>query len=113
MPPPLFPAAARANRSIFYDKHGNARSVAGVYGELTRRYQTARASATPDTGAAIASSAPAVAPACTNTDGHRYRRSHAGAGGGDEHAGCRPNAWFRSFIRCSQPTIGRAPSRRS
>ena len=27
----LFPAAAQANRSIFYDKAGNARSVAGVY----------------------------------------------------------------------------------
>jgi hypothetical protein len=40
----LFPAAARANRPIFYDPHGNARSVSGVYAELTRRYQEARAS---------------------------------------------------------------------
>ncbi len=38
-----FPAAARANRPIFYDKQGNARSVAGVYTELVRRYQVARA----------------------------------------------------------------------
>jgi hypothetical protein len=37
----VFPQAARANRSIFYDRQGNARSVAGVYRELTRRYAIA------------------------------------------------------------------------
>ena len=40
----IFPAAARANRPIFYDKQGHARSVAGVCAELARRYQVARAS---------------------------------------------------------------------
>ena len=30
----VFPAAAHANRSIFYDRAGNARSVSGVYSEL-------------------------------------------------------------------------------
>lgn len=39
----LFPAGARANRSIFYDKAGNARSVAQVYEALVGRYQVARA----------------------------------------------------------------------
>jgi hypothetical protein len=43
----FFPAAARANHSIFYDKQGGARSVSGVYAELGRRYQVARAT-TPD-----------------------------------------------------------------
>lgn len=43
----LFPAAARANRSIFYDRQGAARSVAGVYSELSRRYQVARANVMP------------------------------------------------------------------
>lgn len=38
----MFPGAARANRSVFYDRQGHARSVAGVYRELTRRYQVAR-----------------------------------------------------------------------
>jgi hypothetical protein len=47
----IFPEAARANRSIFYDKQGNPRTIAGVCAELTRRYQVARATA------------PAVAPA--------------------------------------------------
>jgi hypothetical protein len=43
----LFPAAARANRSIFYDRQGTARSVSGVYAELNRRYQVARANVAP------------------------------------------------------------------
>ena len=43
----VFPAAAHANRPIFYDKQGNARSIAGVCAELSRRYQVARASAPP------------------------------------------------------------------
>jgi hypothetical protein len=38
-----FPGAARANRSIFYDRQGNARSASGVYAELVRRYEVARA----------------------------------------------------------------------
>ena len=43
----IFPGAARANRSIFYDRQGNARSVSGVYAELNRRYQVARANVVP------------------------------------------------------------------
>ncbi len=50
----IFPAAARANGPIFYDKQGNARSVAGVCAELVRRYQVARASLPPDTQIAAA-----------------------------------------------------------
>jgi hypothetical protein len=37
----LFPRAAAANRSIFYDKAGGARSISGVYAELSRRYDAA------------------------------------------------------------------------
>ncbi|WP_204350290.1 hypothetical protein, partial [Klebsiella pneumoniae] len=37
----MFPRAAAANRSIFYDRNGNARSASQVYGELTGRYTTA------------------------------------------------------------------------
>jgi hypothetical protein len=39
----IFPAAARANRPIFYDQQGQPRSIAGVCAELARRYQVARA----------------------------------------------------------------------
>jgi hypothetical protein len=43
----IFPAPAAANRSIFYDRQGNARSIAGVCAELMRRYQVARAAGPP------------------------------------------------------------------
>jgi hypothetical protein len=39
----VFPNAARANKSIFYDHQGQARSVAGVYRLLVGRYDVARA----------------------------------------------------------------------
>jgi hypothetical protein len=61
----VFPAAARANRSIFYDRQGRSRSVAGVYAELVRRYGVARAgsSPAPTQMAAVASPPPPVPPA--------------------------------------------------
>ncbi|HEY6258404.1 MAG TPA: lytic transglycosylase domain-containing protein [Xanthobacteraceae bacterium] len=37
----VFPLAAHANRPIFYDRGGNARSVSGVYSEIVRRYRVA------------------------------------------------------------------------
>jgi hypothetical protein len=67
-----FPAAAAANRPIFYDKQGNARSIAGVCAELTRRYQVARAA--PPTSVQVAAAAgsapprpPALIPASATT----------------------------------------------
>jgi hypothetical protein len=39
----MFPAAAAANRSIFYDRLGSPRSAAAVYANLTGRYEVARA----------------------------------------------------------------------
>jgi hypothetical protein len=38
----IFPAAAKANRFIFYDKQGHARSASAVYHMLVGRYQVAR-----------------------------------------------------------------------
>lgn len=40
----LFPNAAAANRSIFYDSNGQARSVSAVYSVLTARYASAAGS---------------------------------------------------------------------
>ena len=65
----LFPNAAAANRSIFYDHSGRARSISEVYSVLTARY--AGAAGSPATRAAMASvggtpagtSVAAVAPA--------------------------------------------------
>jgi hypothetical protein len=36
-----FPLAAHANRPIFYDRQGNARSISGVYSEIVRRFKAA------------------------------------------------------------------------
>jgi hypothetical protein len=47
----IFPSAAQANRPIFYDRAGNARSTLGVYRELTGRYETARANIGADVAA--------------------------------------------------------------
>jgi hypothetical protein len=43
----VFPAAADANRAIFYDRLGRPRSVVDVYGVLVGRYGGARNPATP------------------------------------------------------------------
>ena len=48
----LFPIAAAANRSIFYDRQGDARSVSDVYSVLTSRY--AGAANSPATQTALA-----------------------------------------------------------
>ncbi|HZS65103.1 MAG TPA: transglycosylase SLT domain-containing protein [Xanthobacteraceae bacterium] len=52
----LFPAAARANRSVFYDSQGRARSAGEVYATLNARYAAARAR----TGPLVAAAAPPV-----------------------------------------------------
>lgn len=59
----LFPRAAAANRSIFYDKSGNARSVSGVYAVLNDRYAVAANSSATQAamGAASVSQATPVA----------------------------------------------------
>ncbi len=54
----LFPGAAAANRSVFYDKAGRARLASEVYANLTGRYETARAGTT---ALANAEAPPAVA----------------------------------------------------
>jgi hypothetical protein len=50
----VFPQAAHANRPIFYDRQGNARSISGVYSEIVRRFNVASVG----TGALLASAAP-------------------------------------------------------
>jgi hypothetical protein len=58
----LFPKAAAANPSIFYDNGGNARSVAGVYAVLDARYSAAANSQATRTAMATVGSvgAPAI-----------------------------------------------------
>jgi hypothetical protein len=52
----LFPSAAQANRSVFYDKAGRARSASEVYGNLTGRYEVARLSTAKAAGAVATAS---------------------------------------------------------
>jgi hypothetical protein len=70
----LFPNAAAANHSIFYDGSGRARSVSEVYAELTSRYASAAgspatlamASVGGQPGSAMPASATPAAPAIGN-----------------------------------------------
>jgi hypothetical protein len=72
----LFPNAAAANHSIFYEHGGHARSVSEVYSVLTSRYASAANSATARTAMASAGAAPAsVAPATAPIDNAAYLSS--------------------------------------
>src|SRR5947199_2209789 len=57
----LFPNAAAANRSIFYERDGRARSVYEVYANLTSRYASAANSPATQTALAMYGGAPSVA----------------------------------------------------
>jgi hypothetical protein len=63
----LFPNAAAANRSIFYDKSGSARSVSDVYSVLSTRYASAAGASSTQSAMVSAgvTTAQAVTPAAT------------------------------------------------
>ncbi|UVO32270.1 transglycosylase SLT domain-containing protein [Bradyrhizobium arachidis] len=56
----LFPNAAAANRSIFYDKSGSARSVSEVYSVLSSRYASAANSKATRTAMALYGATPST-----------------------------------------------------
>jgi len=56
----LFPNAAAANRSIFYDRAGNARSVSEVYSVLSARYAGAANSSSTQTALAMFGGGPSA-----------------------------------------------------
>jgi hypothetical protein len=74
----LFPNAAAANRSIFYDRQGSARSVSDVYSVLTSRYAGAANSQATQTALAMyGNTAPvtavaSAAPAASSIDNAAY-----------------------------------------
>src|SRR5262249_55102459 len=63
----MFPEAARANHSVFYDRQGNARTIAGVRDELVRRYQVAKARTAPDTVATTVAAQTPAAPSSASS----------------------------------------------
>jgi transglycosylase-like protein with SLT domain len=79
----MFPNAAAANQSIFYDRAGQARSVSQVYSVLTTRYEAAANSPVTRTAMAAAGGdlprrvtvASNVAPAATAVDNAAYLSS--------------------------------------
>jgi hypothetical protein len=72
----LFPNAAAANRSIFYERGGRARSVSEVYSVLTQRYASAaNSSATRTAMASVGVTATAVAAAAKPVDNMAYLSS--------------------------------------
>jgi hypothetical protein len=73
----LFPNAAAANRSIFYERGGRARSVSEVYSVLTQRYVSAANSPATRTAMASVGVMPAskVAAAATPVDNAAYLSS--------------------------------------
>ncbi len=115
----LFPNAAAANRSIFYDRTGQARSVSEVYSVLSARY--AGAASSPQTQAALtmfgagSAAAPvATASAAPAIDNAAYLSSFpdvrsapmAVASAGDVNNGAPPSdPMFRSLFQVdgSQP----------
>ena len=77
----LFPNAAAANRSIFYDRAGRARSVSEVYSVLTSRYASAANSQATRTAMASVGVTPAsvtlasAAPAAATVDNAAFLSS--------------------------------------
>jgi hypothetical protein len=77
----LFPNAAAANRSIFYDRTGRARSVSEVYSVLTSRYASAANSQATRTAMASVGVTPAsvtlasAAPAAATVDNAAFLSS--------------------------------------
>ncbi len=73
----LFPNAAAANRSIFYERGGRARSVSEVYSVLTQRYASAADSPATRTAMASVGVTPAskVAAAAAPVDNAAYLSS--------------------------------------
>jgi hypothetical protein len=54
----MFPSAAAANRSIFYDKQGNARTVSDVYAVISARYASAAGASATQTALAMYGASP-------------------------------------------------------
>ena len=99
----LFPAAARANRPIFYDKQGQARSVAGVYEELNRRFQVARANTAPEAAPVQVAAPPQSpgAPAAPDTAATTQAFAVAAAPPAAPAAEAQP--MFRSLFQTGEP----------
>src|ERR1700751_2539040 len=118
----MFPNAAAANRSIFYDRSGNARSVSEVYSVLNARYAGAANSSATQTALAMfgrgasasasvsgAAAPPAVSSAVylsTFPDVHAASSANANTGGNSQ-AG---DPMFRSLFQAEDGAQAVSPT---
>jgi hypothetical protein len=117
----MFPNAAAANRSIFYDRSGSARSVSQVYSELNARYAGAANSQATRTAMAavggdiprvtVASAAPA-APMDTATylSGFPDSRSVTPVSATSQTASAQSDPIFRSLFQAGERTQPISPA---
>lgn len=121
----MFPAAAAANRPIFYDRAGQARSVSEVYTDLATRYASAASSPATRTALALYGDVPAAVASATATaavpiDNAAYLSTFPDV----RSPRRRLRPWLRrslraailalsipSFARCFRSTIAPSPSR--
>ncbi|MCG6206022.1 transglycosylase SLT domain-containing protein [Rhodopseudomonas sp. HC1] len=93
----MFPNAAAANQSIFYDRTGNARSVAQVYDNLTSRYTAAASSPATQSALIAAGGAPVMLASAAPVDNAAYLSSfpdvrHVAPASGVSSANAAPSA---------------------
>jgi hypothetical protein len=119
----MFPNAAAANRSIFYDRSGQARSVSQVYSELNARYAgAANSQATRTAMAAVGGDLPrrvtvaSAAPATTAIDNAAYLSSFPNAravtavAATSQTASMQPDPIFRSLFQAGERTQPISPA---
>jgi hypothetical protein len=118
----MFPNAAAANRSIFYDRSGNARSVSEVYSVLSARYAGAANSSATQTALAMfgrgasasASVSGAVAPPAVSSavylstfpDVHAASSVNANSGGNSQSG----DPMFRSLFQAEDGAQAVSPT---
>jgi hypothetical protein len=119
----MFPNAAAANRSIFYDRSGQARSVSQVYSELNARYAgAANSQATRTAMAAVGGDLPrrvtvaSAGPATTAIDNAAYLSSFPNAravtpvAATSQTALAQPDPIFRSLFQAGERTQPISPA---
>jgi hypothetical protein len=119
----MFPNAAAANRSIFYDRSGQARSVSQVYSELNARYAgAANSQATRTAMAAVGGDLPrrvtvaSAAPATTAIDNAAYLSSFPNAravtpvAATSQTASAQSDPIFRSLFQAGERTQPISPA---
>ena len=100
----LFPNAAAANRSIFYERTGRARSVSEVYSVLTQRYASAANSpATRTAMASVGVTPTAVVAAARPVDNAAYLSSFPDARQGTPVAAASQPAVTTASLQPGQP----------